>query len=277
MILIVTLVIILSVPTYSKLSVRKKAADLNRDGEINYEDLKLIVQMGYPEAKKNGIEKTTNSGNYIFRQKFGRKGVSGTPGEFVQDTSDSRIYGTYTNSAGKTFTIYYQCAIYGPDLGRYWTQECNRAAAASIVSAYADDIEEPINKANFGGIGYSDGGAYFSKFGLTGVYHSASTFSGSEEDLITALLDGSYVMIHLKGTVGRGVFGASGNQWASARMAMHWISFLDIQEINGEYAVFVADPGWGNTLRSSEGLDTGWWYMSEWEGLGMDGYSVVSE
>ena len=258
----IVIMYVFSGPIYADTSLREKAADLNRDGEVTYKDLELIVQMGYPEVKKNGVVKTANSGNYIFRGRSGGTGaIRGSDGEFIYVGDwTTHIQGYYTrtiNGELRTFTIYFQDKSFFPG-------QCNRAAAASIASGYTDDDDATVASiAQSAGdnIGSNQTSTidYFSQYGLTPTWYQTTTtsFTSAESTIIELLNQDNFVMIWFPcPTVG------ATTSWTGL---YHWIAFLDIEQTgDGGCALFVSSSS-GHTSYDNYNYGQGWYDISEFE------------
>lgn len=197
--------------------------------------------------------------------------VSGSGGEFVSDSSYG-VYGYIQSSIdGKTHTVYNQSQISG------WSGDCNRAAAASIASAYASYSGEAVDIAqgSQNGIGYISDvtNNYFSNFGLTAsVNNIQGSYDSVKSDIVSTLSNGDYVMFDLSQP---NVYGASGQKWTSQR---HWVSILDIKSTgpgDNDYAIFVSDSGHGGSA-VDHGLGTGWYSLDEFSGQRISTYTTVS-
>lgn len=253
---------------YALTEAQKKAADINQDGKIDNQDIDLMVQIGYPEAPNSGIARSSGDGNYIFANSFMSVGVIGSDGEFTPGSGE--IYGYYTrtfNGTLRTYTMYNQTLVGLPG-------DCNRVAATSIASAYSTDaLERAKNSA--AGLGYvsSTTNAYFNEYGLNASVCCYNTlYDNVMYDIVTALSNNRYVMFDLSQA---GVVGKSGQKWTSTR---HWLALLDIKTTDdGNYAVFVADPGHGGTVADWYGLGCGWYYIDEWEGKYIQSLTIISE
>ena len=197
-------------------------------------------------------------------------GVPTTGGTFVADNLKG-VYG-HIKIDGKTFTIYRQSEING------WGQCCNRAAAASIASAYENSEWEAVKIAqkSSGGLGYSSNVTekYFSNFGLTSnVTVVKGKYEKVKDDLVETLSNGSYVMFDLSEP---NVKGKSGQKWTSSR---HWLSVLDIKKTGdgpNDYAIFISDSGHKGSTVDRCGLGTGWYSLNEFDGQMVKNFTTVS-
>lgn len=194
--------------------------------------------------------------------------VSGTGGNFTTDTTYG-VYGTMVSSIdGKKHTIYNQGQIAG------WGSDCNRAAAASIASAYASYEGEAVDvaKPSPAGIGYISDvtNNYFSHFGLTASVNSIQgSYDTIKNDIVSNLSRGNYVMFDLSQP---NVYGASGQKWTSSR---HWLAILDIKKVGNDYAIFVSDSGHGGSV-ADHGLGAGWYSLDEFSGKQIANFTVIS-
>jgi len=198
--------------------------------------------------------------------------VSSEGGSFSSDRSNG-IYGTMVSSIdGKKHIIYNQVEISG------WGSNCNRAAAASIASAYTSDTWEPVNYADQvgQGIGYYSNATsnYFSHFGLNSTVTNmdGKTYNSIKDGIISNLSKGNYVMFDLSNP---NVYGKSGQKWTSTR---HWLAILDIKRLSdGNYAIFVSDSGHGGSVVDKVGLGAGWYKIDEFDGQPIATYTVISK
>lgn len=193
--------------------------------------------------------------------------VTGEGGQFIPDDMKG-VYGHITID-GKTFTIYNQSQISG------WGQCCNRAAAASIASAYASYSGESVDVAHQSknGLGSNQNvtNSYFNKFGLSAnVNRINGSYDKVKNDIVNQLSQGNYVMFDLDHS---NVHGQSGQKWTSSR---HWLSLLDIKKVGNDYAVFVSDSGHRGSTKDY-GYGTGWYSINEFTGQKIASYTVVSE
>ena len=198
--------------------------------------------------------------------------ISTTGGQFVANASRG-IYGYIQSSIdGKVHTIYRQSQIDG------WGKNCNRAAAASIASAYQSRKGEAVDiaKKSSGGIGYNESvtNKYFSNFGLTAkVKNVKGSYDSIKGNIVSNLQKGNYVMFDLSQP---NVVGKSGQKWTSSR---HWVSILDIKKTgNGanDYAIFVSDSGHGGST-VNHGLGTGWYSLDEFSGKKIENFTTISK
>ena len=194
---------------------------------------------------------------------------STTPGEFVVDKSKG-IYGHIESSIdGKTHTVFNQFQIQG------WRGDCNRAAAASIASAFVSNPEEAVEiaKQSSDGIGYDSEvtNAYFNQFGLTANVSSVQgSYDSIKNDIVSNLQDGKYVMFDLSQPL---VVGKSGQLWAFRR---HWVSVLDLKQTeNGDYAIFISDSGHGASTKD-HGMGAGWYSLDEFTGKNISNFTTIS-
>lgn len=197
--------------------------------------------------------------------------ISTTGGEFVAESS-SGVFGHIVSSIdGKTHTIYNQMQISG------WESNCNRAAAASIASAYASYNGEAVDiaKKSQNGIGYNSSvtNSYFSNFGLCATVNRVQgSYDGIKDDIVSTLSNGNYVMFDLSES---NVRGASGQKWTSKR---HWVSVLDIKKIGSgenDYAIFISDSGHGGST-ADHGYGAGWYSLNEFSGQRIENFTTVS-
>ncbi len=194
--------------------------------------------------------------------------TSANGGEFVADSSKG-VYGHIVSSIdGLEHTVYNQSQISG------WATDCNRAAAASIASAYANYDGEAVDvaKQSSNGIGYKSDTTnnYFNQFGLTATVNSVNgSYDSIKNDLVSTLSQGNYVMFDLDRP---NVHGASGQKWSTLR---HWVSVLDIKQTNnGDYAIFVSDSGHGAS-NADHGLGAGWYSINEFDGQKIANFTTV--
>jgi len=233
-----------------------------------FEDIFGKVTM--PAIKSNG-DKLINYINFGGGIETATEIVVGdSGGQFVADKSKG-VYGYVVSSIdGKKHVVFRQSEIKG------WSTNCNRAAAASIASAFTNNPWNAVKAANRGGIGYNNRvtNNYFNKFGLTAnVRRINGSYDSIKNDLVNALSKGSYVMFDLSQP---NVRGKSGQKWTSTR---HWLSILDIKKTgNGpnDYAVFVSDSGHkGSTV--NHGLGTGWYSINEFSGQKIANFTTISK
>lgn len=192
----------------------------------------------------------------------------GEGGKFVADSSKG-VYGYIVSSIdGKRHVVFRQSQIKG------WATNCNRAAAASIASAFTNNPWNAVNAAKRGGIGYNNKvtNDYFSKFGLSATVRNINgSYDSIKNDLVNNLKKGNYVMFDLSRP---NVRGKSGQKWTSTR---HWLSILDIKKTgNGpnDYAIFVSDSGHkGSTV--NHGLGTGWYSINEFSGQRIANFTTI--
>jgi len=241
------------------------------------EDEALIAEynrsISYWEAKKQEYSakvKTALANAATFNMDGTRtRTVSTTGGTFVADTNGGTAYGHIESSIdGKTHTIYNQMNV-------GWPGDCNRAAAASIASAFAKDVMQPVNVAKgcSNGIGYNSAvtNQYFSNFGLTANVNKINgKYDTVKDDIVKTLSNGDYVMFDLSDP---GVRGASGQTWSGTR---HWLALLDIKKTDNGYAVFVSDSGHGGSVADRSGLGAGWYSIDEFSGKNIESYTTVS-
>lgn len=267
--------IILVNPVQALSELQKKAADINKDGNIDNQDIDLMVQIGFPEAPNSGTAKNSSDGNYIFRNSLLGVGVTGSDGEFTQEDNDIKIYGYYTTSFSgtlRTHVIYRQSSSFFPG-------QCNRAAIASIASGYVDSVSDPFaasrpaqSAGNNMGSDYYSTVNYLAEFGLsaTWINSSVTSFSNVENDIITYMANGKYIMFWFPGSTK-----GQTHQWT---YDVHWIALLDIQSTDdGGYAVFVSDSGRGGTLEDNYGLGQGWYKLEEFEGTTIQYVVAIGE
>ena len=192
----------------------------------------------------------------------------GSGGQFVAKNSKG-VYGYIISSMdGKQHVVFRQSEIKG------WATNCNRAAAASIASAFAKNPWDAVTSAKRGGIGYNSKvtNDYFSKFGLTAnVRRVNGSYDSIKNDLVNNLRKGNYVMFDLSQP---NVRGKSGQKWTSTR---HWLSILDIKKTGSgpnDYAIFVSDSGHkGSTI--NHGLGTGWYSINEFSGQRIANFTTI--
>ena len=187
------------------------------------------------------------------------------PGSFTEDRQKG-MYGYFVSGMdGKKYIVFNQSQISG------WGQNCNRAAAASIASAYTNDPWEAIKvaKKSKNGIGYKNGvtNDYFSNFGLQAtIYSDKGKFKKYKEEILNAVTNKKYVMFHMIGS-GEEVTGRSGTTWTGG--SMHWVSILDYRNTESGYKVFISDSG-----RKGR---AGWYSIDEFDNIKIDHYTVVSK
>ena len=194
----------------------------------------------------------------------------GSGGQFVADSSYG-VYGHIQSSIdGLTHTIFRQSQIEG------WARDCNRAAAASIASAYGGANQAvSVAKKSAGGIGYNQSvtNKYFNQFGLSAnVTHVNGSYDSIKNDIVSNLSKGNYVMFDLSQP---NVKGKSGQKWTSTR---HWVSILDIKKTgNGpnDYAIFVSDSGHSGSTKD-HGLGAGWYSLDEFSGKKIANFTTIS-
>ena len=188
-------------------------------------------------------------------------------GQFVAD-SRKGVYG-YIEINGRRFTIFRQSQIEG------WARNCNRAAAASIASAYgnANDAVNIAKKAS-NGLGYNNAvtNKYFNQFGLKANCRNVNTrYDKFKDEIVSNLTQGNYVMFDLSQP---NVVGKSGQKWTSTR---HWVSVLDIKKTsNGSYAIYVSDSGHGGSA-TDHGLGKGWYSLDEFNGKKIENFTTISK
>ena len=197
--------------------------------------------------------------------------VTGQGGQFVEDDAYG-LYGHILSSIdGKVHDIYNQSQIEG------WSGDCNRAAAASIASAYASYNGEAVDvaKKSSNGIGYKSDvtNNYFNNFGLSAnVNRVNGKYDNVKSDIISTLSNGNYVMFDLSRP---NVTGQSGQKWTSTR---HWVSVLDIKKTgsgDNDYAIFVSDSGHKGSA-TDHGLGQGWYSIDEFSGQDIESFTTVS-
>ena len=245
-----------------------KGASTTTPTEFKGEFIDLFGKVTMPAIKSNG-DKLVNYINYGGGIATATEIViDGSGGQFVSASSKG-IYGYIISSIdGKKHYIYRQSQISG------WATNCNRAAAASIASAFAGSTWAAVNEANRGGIGYNNKvtNNYFNKFGLSATVKRVNgSYDSIKNELVSALSKGKYVMFDLSQP---NVKGKSGQKWTSTR---HWLSILDIKKTgNGpnDYAIFVSDSGHkGSTV--NHGLGTGWYNINEFSGQKIANFTTV--
>ena len=194
----------------------------------------------------------------------------GAGGNFVSDGSNG-IYGHIVSSLdGKRHTIFRQSQISG------WGQNCNRAAAASIASAYTTNEWTAVEAANQvgQGIGYEKSATdkYFSKFGLSAkITNIGGPYDNIKDSLLSNISNGNYVMFDLSEPH---VNGKSGQNWTTTR---HWLAILDVKKTsNGSYAIFVSDSGHQGSTKDY-GLGAGWYDINEFSGQRIQYFTVISK
>ena len=197
--------------------------------------------------------------------------VSTEGGTFIADG----VYGEFghieSSIDGKLHTIYNQSQIAG------WATNCNRAAAASIASAFDEYDGQAVDvaKGSQNGIGYDSQvtNNYFSQFGLSAeVNRINGSYDTIKDDLVSTLLQGDYVMFDLSEPHVRG---QSGQEWTSTR---HWVSVLDIKQTGDgpeDYAIFVSDSGHGASS-ADHGLGAGWYSINEFTGQNIANFTTVT-
>ena len=196
----------------------------------------------------------------------------GEGGKFVLDDSKGVYWYIISSIDGKKHVVFRQSQISG------WATNCNRAAAASIASAFVDNPWDAvaIAKKSAGGLGSNNKvtNDYFSQFGLSAnVTKVNGSYDKIKNDLVENLKKGNYVMFDLSRP---NVRGKSGQKWTSTR---HWVSILDIKKTgNGpnDYAIFVSDSGHKGSA-TDHGLGTGWYSIDEFSGQKIASYTVVSD
>ena len=195
--------------------------------------------------------------------------VSKKGGEFVEDRS-SGVYGYIESSSdGKMHTIYNQTQISG------WAGDCNRAAAASIASAYGTEGQalEEAKKSN-DGLGYNSlvTQHYFSKFGLNSSVRKVNdSYDTVKEEIVSNLSQGNCVMFDLS----QPTVGQSGQRWTYKR---HWVSVLDIKKTGdgpNDYAIFVSDSAHEGST-TDHGLGSGWYSIDEFDGKQIKNLTTIS-
>ena len=195
----------------------------------------------------------------------------GEGGKFVID-SKKGMYGYIISSIdGKRHVVFRQSQISG------WATNCNRAAAASIASAFTSNPWDAVNvaKKSRGGIGYNNKvtNNYFNQFGLSAnVRHVNGSYDSIKNELVNTLKNGNYVMFDLSRS---NVRGKSGQKWTSTR---HWLSIIDIKKTgNGpnDYAIFVSDSGHKGST-TNHGLGTGWYSINEFSGQKIANFTTIT-
>lgn len=239
------------------------ATNINEILEFKGEFVNIFSKVTIPALRVKGKISTNEEVNAQYN--IGHGGV------FVPDNSKG-VYGSIVSSLdGKRHVVFRQSQIAG------WGQNCNRAAAASIASAFTYNPWDAVNAANniSNGIGYKSQATdkYFSQFGLSAtVKNVGGSYDSIKNNLISTLSRGSYAMFDLSEP---NVKGQSGQEWTSTR---HWLSVLDIKKTgNGpnDYAIFVSDSGHkGSTV--DHGLGTGWYNINEFSGQRIQNYTTVT-
>ena len=188
----------------------------------------------------------------------------GEGGEFVVDESKG-IYGYFVSSIdGKKHIIYNQSQISG------WSGDCNRAALASIVSAYEANSWDAVNLAKKcpNGLGYKSKvtNDYLANFGLSAdVKDINGSYDSVKNNIIKSLSSGDYVMFDLPDPH---VKGQSGQTWTSTR---HWLAILDIKKTGSgpnDYSIFISDSGRRGRA--------GWYSINEFSGQRIQNFTTVT-
>ena len=197
----------------------------------------------------------------------------GEGGQYIDDPSNG-ISGYIVSSLdGKRHIIYRQSQIDG------WRTNCNRAAAASIASAFTNNAWDAVKVADQvgNGIGYVDGATqrYFSKFGLSATVRSVNgSYDKIKNDLLSNVSKGNYVMFDLDDAH---VKGKSGQEWTSTR---HWLAVLDVKKTGSgpnDYAIFVSDSGHSGSRKDYYGYGKGWYRLDEFSGLKVANFTTIKD
>ena len=246
--------------------------------ESKMNKLKPQIESALNEAKSFKMEGVTSlaptysssTGKNVVVDANG-KPIIGEGGQFIDDPSKG-VYGRIVSSIdGLEHTIYNQSQISG------WATDCNRAAAASIASAYASYSGEAVDvaKGSKNGIGYNNDvtNKYFNNFGLQATVNKIDgKYDTIKGDLVNNLSNGNYVMFDLSRA---NVHGQSGQKWTTVR---HWVSVLDIKKTgsgDNDYAIFVSDSG-HSASKKDHGLGKGWYSIDEFDGQDIANFTVVS-
>ena len=199
--------------------------------------------------------------------------VSQGGGQYVENVSKG-ISGYIVSSLdGKRHIIFRQSQISG------WGTNCNRAAAASIASAFTNNPWDAVKIADQvgNGIGYSARASqnYFSRFGLTANVKSVrGSYDRIKDELLYNVKKGNYVMFDLDDSH---VKGRSGQVWTSTR---HWLAVLDVKKVgNGpnDYAIFISDSGHSGSRKDYYGYGKGWYRLDEFSGLKVANFTTISD
>lgn len=183
----------------------------------------------------------------------------GTVGKFIPSNNDNSYGYIFSSLDGLMHTVFRQDKV-------GWPNDCNRAAASSIASAFCNEPMDAVKIAKKfpDGIGYDQEVTdnYFSQFGLkANVFqfpNKRGAYNDAKNDLVTALQKGKYVMFDLADP---NVTGKSGQKWTSTR---HWLAALDIRKGANGYEVFISDSGHGGSS-TDHGLGEGWYNVDEFD------------
>ena len=237
------------------------------------ESLKREINSYLQQASSSKLEATSLTGDTAVTTDTTTTSqvLSTVGGEFINNPSKG-IYGYFKSSIdGLTHAIYRQSQISG------WGSSCNRAAAASIASAFASNGQAvSIAKDSSGGLGYNQTvtNKYFSNFGLkANVTRVNGSYDSIKNNIVSNLSQGNYVMFDLSQS---NVVGKSGQKWTSTR---HWVSVLDIKKTgsgSNDYAIFISDSGHGGSTKDY-GLGTGWYSLDEFTGKKVANFTTVSK
>ena len=245
--------------------------------ESKMKELKPQIDSALNEAGSFKMEGVTSLSTGNSSGMFVMVDANGNPltneyGEFIEDPSRG-VYGRFLSSIdGLEHTIYNQSQIKG------WATDCNRAAAASIASAYANYAGEAVDiaKGSKNGIGYDNDvtNQYFSNFGLTAnVTKVNDKYDTVKSDLVNNLNNGNYVMFDL---ANGNVHGQSGQKWSNLR---HWVSVLDIKKTGdgeNDYAIFVSSSAHGAST-ADHGYGKGWYSIDEFDGQDIACFTTVGK
>ena len=196
--------------------------------------------------------------------------ISSEGGTFIADGEYGEYGHFYSSIDGRVHTIYRQSQISG-----WENTNCNRAAAASIASAYGADQALDEAKNSRDGLGYLQKPTddYFSQFGLQADINTVDCqYDAVEDDIINTVSQGNYVMFDLTEA---GARGKSNQKWTSTR---HWVSVLDIKKIGDgdrDYAIYVSDSGHDGSI-TDYGLGEGWYTIDEFSGRHILNYTTVT-
>ena len=203
--------------------------------------------------------------------------VSGA-GQFIIDDIFGRYGHIVSSIDGREHIVFNQLQISG------WDEFCNRAAAASIASGFAGDLDviEEANKTSekkdetgkkYNKIGYDSDATkdYFDKFGLSSSVKEVNTkYETIKNDILKDLQDGKMVMFDLSEP---NVKGASGQKWTGNR---HWLAILDIREGENGPEIFISDSAQGGTISNKANLGAGWYSIDEFDGKKIKMITTVS-
>jgi len=168
-------------------------------------------------------------------------------GEYTKVNSNGILGYFQSGITGRKFTLYKQGHTFKVDGKTFDLKgQCNRAVAASIVSAYKGgktDMEVVLEVKQAGDYIFTNKKSTKNFFSNYGLEVAMDQYDYSMDNMRTILTRGNYIAVWFKGDVK----GKSGDTYSGGKNKIHWIGIIGYKNENGKEQIFISDPGWGSS------------------------------